>query len=111
MVFQLTTRTLGFAEIADDPELSRHVANLYWMADKGSTPLSILMPWFPSKARKMRVAASTEMFMICKGLYEERLKKGKTVDDAVQALVDEGISFQMIAEVHKLHFLCSFSNI
>ena len=99
MVFQLTTRTLAFREIADSPELVAKVAELYWLAEKGSTATSVLLPWFPSPARRLRLAASTEMYTLCKKIYDERVAEGKEVDDAVQILMQEGDDFGKIIQV------------
>ena len=61
MVFHLTIRAAGCKEIADSPEDCKKLEKLYWQIEKGATPASVLFPWFPSKARRLRVAATAEM--------------------------------------------------
>lgn len=61
IVFQLTIRAAGCREIADSVEKCKALEKLYWQVEKGSTPTSVLLPWFPSSARKQRVAATTDM--------------------------------------------------
>lgn len=109
MVFQLTARTVSFTEIADSPELVKRVAELYWNAEKGSTPTSVLLPWFPSPARNLRRAASTEMYNLCKKLYDERMAEGKVYDDAIQILIQEGDEFHQIIDVRLQTF--GFNNV
>jgi hypothetical protein len=61
MVFQLTIRAAGCREIADSVEECKKLEKLYWQVEKGATPTSVLLPWFPSPARKQKVAATAEM--------------------------------------------------
>lgn len=61
MVFHLTIRAAGCREIADSVENCKKLEKLYWQIEKGATPTSVLFPWFPSKARKLRVSATNEM--------------------------------------------------
>jgi sterol 14-demethylase len=61
MVFQLTIRASTCREIADSVEDCKKLERLYWQVEKGSTPTSVLLPWIPSKAQKLKVAATTEM--------------------------------------------------
>ncbi|CAE6338414.1 unnamed protein product, partial [Rhizoctonia solani] len=49
-VFQLTIRAAGAREIADSVERCKHLEELYWKVEKGSTAASLLLPWLPSKA-------------------------------------------------------------
>lgn len=109
MIFQLTTRTLAFAEIANSPELVKRIAKLYWNAEEGSTPTSVLLPWFPSPARNLRRAASTEMYNLCKKLYDERMAECKVYDDSVQILIKEGDDVHQIIDVRLRDF--EFSNV
>jgi hypothetical protein len=61
IVFQLTIRAAGCREIADSVEKCKDLEKLYWQVEKGSTPTSVLIPWFPSPARNRKKAATTEM--------------------------------------------------
>ena len=53
-----------FAEIADSPEAVKRVTELYWWAEKGTTPASMLLPWFPSQARKLKQTAYNSLTLI-----------------------------------------------
>lgn len=61
IVFQLTIRAAACREIADSVESCKRMEKLYWLVEKGSTPTSVLLPWFPSSARKLQKEATAEM--------------------------------------------------
>jgi hypothetical protein len=61
IVFQLTIRAAACREIADSVEKCKELEKLYWQVEKGSTPSSVLLPWFPSGARNLKTAATGEM--------------------------------------------------
>jgi hypothetical protein len=61
VVFQFTMRTAGCREIADSVEQCKRLEDLFWLIDEGATPVSVLFPWFPSEARRKKVAATTEV--------------------------------------------------
>lgn len=90
MVFQLTCRALSYREIADDPTLVARVAKLYWEIENGGTASAVLLPWFPSAARKRKEKATTDLYLLLKGTLEKRLAEGREEEDAAQALLDSG---------------------
>ena len=106
MVFQLTIRAASCREIADDPEAVKKVTQLYWDAEKGSTPTSVLLPWFPSPARKRKVKATQELYMLLKASVDDRKENGKVEDDPMQALIDEGDGPNDIVQVGNSLLLC-----
>lgn len=61
MVFHLTIRAAGCREIADSVESCKKLEQLFWQIEKGATPVTVLFPWFPSKARRSRADATKEM--------------------------------------------------
>ena len=92
MVFQLTARALACREIADSPETVARMAELYWDMEKGATATAVLLPWFPSAARKQKEKATTDLYLLLKGALDKRLEEGRTEEDSAQALLDDGDS-------------------
>ena len=92
MVFQLTIRAVACREIADSPEAVARVENLYWDMEKGSAVTAILLPWLPSPARRRKVKATTDLYLMLKGILDKRIEEGRTEEDPAQALLDDGNS-------------------
>ena len=90
MVFQITIRAASCKEVADDPEAVKKVAQMYWDAEKGSTPTSVLLPWLPSTARKRKLKATQDLFLLFKQIIDDRTAKGRVEDDPLQTLLDMG---------------------
>ncbi|KAG9093831.1 hypothetical protein FRC06_011361, partial [Ceratobasidium sp. 370] len=72
MVFQLTIRATACREIADSIEECKKMETLYWHVEKGSTPTSVLLPWFPSPARNLKKAATTDIYNWFDGIIKAR---------------------------------------
>lgn len=88
-----------FAEIADSPEAVKRVTELYWWAEKGTTPASMLLPWFPSQARKLKQTAAAEIYVMLRKVYEERVAQSRVVDDTIQLMMDNGLNFPDLTRV------------
>jgi sterol 14-demethylase len=86
-------------EIANSPEMVARVSKLYWATEKGSTAVSVLLPWLPSKARRSKDKATIELFMIVKGIIDERRRTGRQEMDTLQVLLDEGDNVKDIGQV------------
>ena len=67
--------------------------------EKGSTPASVLFPWFPSAARKRKNAATNDLYLLLKKHLDARQEEGRREEDAVQVLIDEGDGVNDIVQV------------
>ncbi|KAF9066807.1 cytochrome P450 [Rhodocollybia butyracea] len=76
LIFQLTVRSLSCAEISDDPCVVSRLKKLYDTLDVGTTPATVLLPWFPTPAMIRKVWATKEIYDI--------------VNDTLQMLLDSG---------------------
>ncbi|KAG8743136.1 hypothetical protein FRC10_000353 [Ceratobasidium sp. 414] len=92
IVFQLTIRAAACREIADSVENCKQMEKLYWLVEKGSTPTTVLMPWLPSKARKLKTKATTEIYNWFDNIIKARQAEGRREEDALQVLMDMGDS-------------------
>ncbi|TDL20334.1 cytochrome P450 [Rickenella mellea] len=92
MVAQLTIRAMSCNEITDDDDLVSKVTELYWNIEEGSTASSVLLPWFPSKARNLKKESTAQLYLLLKEVYEARFNGDKVHSDTLQVLIDEGDS-------------------
>ncbi len=102
MVFVLTIRALSCREIAESDEAVKRIKQLYWDMEKASTPVNVMLPWLPTKSRKARNEATTELYLIVKKIVDDRREKGIAESDAMQSLIDAGDSVNDI-----VHFVLS----
>ncbi|ELU37407.1 cytochrome P450 [Rhizoctonia solani AG-1 IA] len=91
-VFQLTIRTAGAREIADSVEKCKELEKLYWKVEKGSTPMALLLPWLPSKARNEKVNSTGEIYAMFDQIIKDRQREGRREEDALQIFIDQGDS-------------------
>ncbi|QRV80112.1 cytochrome P450 family protein [Ceratobasidium sp. AG-Ba] len=83
MVFQLTVRAAACREIADSIEDCKRMEKLYWQVEKGSTPTSVLLPWFPSPARRLKTKATTEIYYWFDAIIKARKEENRREEDTL----------------------------
>ncbi|KAF7551132.1 hypothetical protein G7Z17_g5247 [Cylindrodendrum hubeiense] len=89
LVYQLTHRTLGTKDIADDPkELARTMA-IYASMD-GSYAIDVMFPSFPTLKKFKKVWAGAQLHITLSRIVNERKKTGRREEDAMQVLMDQG---------------------
>jgi sterol 14-demethylase len=90
IVFQLTMRTVGCNEVADDPVLLKKTFVYNQAVEYTSTPAAIMFPWFPSPGILKRLWAGTRMYMLFDKVIKDRKNTGRREDDALQFMMDQG---------------------
>lgn len=89
VVYALTMRTVGTAEIYRSPELMEKT--LGWFEGlQNASAWQIIFPWFPTFADLSRLYAGARIFYLLKGLMEDRKKTGRRENDPLQHLIDTG---------------------
>lgn len=83
MVFHLTIRAGACREIADSPVAVERVSEPFQLLQRGSTLMSLLLPWLPSRARNSKIDATRELYNMVEGYVEEREKMGGGYDAGV----------------------------
>ncbi|TLD18829.1 Cytochrome P450 [Venturia nashicola] len=91
IVFQLTMRTLGCDEVANDPNLVEETMRLNRTMESVATPIAIMFPWFPSPDVIRNIYAGTKLYMIFDRVAKARRAEGRKEEDAIQALLDQGV--------------------
>lgn len=99
IVFQLTMRTVGCNEIADNPTLLAKTLSFFETIEKSGTPAGVIFPWLPTPAKLKRTYAGASLYMIFQRIVNERKRTGKRDDDALQFMIDQGDDVRKIIGV------------
>ncbi|KAH9061072.1 cytochrome P450 [Lactarius vividus] len=76
LIFQATVRCLTCTEIADDPEIVARLRQLFDKVDRGTTPATVLFPWFPSPAMVSKARATKQIYDIIVNAIKVREQSG-----------------------------------
>jgi len=90
IVYQLTMRTVACNEIAGDRALLDQTLNMFEKIEAASSPELIIFPWFPFPGKLRRLWSGGKLYMVFKGIIEDRAKTGRKEDDPLQFLIDKG---------------------
>lgn len=90
MVFQFTMRTVACNEVADDPKTLARCLDLYETVENSADRWMIMFPWLPLWSKFQRTYASAQLYMIFKGVVDDRKKHNRHEEDALQYLIDQG---------------------
>ncbi|KAJ7485453.1 cytochrome P450 [Mycena latifolia] len=90
LIFQTTVRSLSSSEISDDAALVARLKTLYDRLDTGTTPATVLVPWFPTPAMIKKLWATKEIYDIVVRAINAREQSGISRNDTLQMLVDSG---------------------
>lgn len=95
----MTVRMTTCDVIASQPDLVQHIHDLYWTLEKSNTPISLLIPWLPTKAKKNKKQATTDLYNILEKYLAERREAAVSSANAFDILMIDGDSDQSIIEV------------
>jgi hypothetical protein len=90
LTFQSTVRCLTCTEIADEPKIVARCKQLFDQVEHGTTPATVLFPWFPSPSMVMRAWATKQIYDIVVKAMKVRKQSGIPQNDALQMLLDSG---------------------
>jgi hypothetical protein len=108
VIFQITARELCCNDIADQTELLDKIIHLFLTAGTSYNPRIILFPSLMkllSPAYWKQMSASIRMYMLVKGILDQRKRSAKRGTDPLQHLIDQGIDDATIIQVRWKH-LC-----
>ena len=100
----MTIRLAACRELAEDKVAVSKLIQIYWDLEHGVTPTSVLLPWFPSAARKRKNKATKELYMMFHGYIEARRHSPVPNTDTVDLLLADGCSTPTIVSV-RLSFI------
>jgi sterol 14-demethylase len=104
-VFQLTMRTVGCNDIAEDLSLMSNLLRWYETVEKTTSPAAVMFPGLPTYAMLKRTVAAMKLFTSIKKIGDERVQMGKRGQDAMQILIDQGDEMSNIVGVSSSLFL------
>jgi len=90
LVFQMTVRMASCAELATNYEDLKLMNKLYWQLEKSATPVGLLLPWFPSKARSNKREATQGLYNLILKYITLRRNAEVPSSDAFDYLIAEG---------------------
>ncbi|KAH9029058.1 cytochrome P450 [Lactarius pseudohatsudake] len=78
------------AKIADNPEIVARLGQLFDKVDRGTTPTTVLFPWFPSPAMVSKARATKQIYDIIVNAIKVRKQSGVSHNDNLQLFLDSG---------------------
>ncbi|KAK2597419.1 hypothetical protein QQS21_005967 [Conoideocrella luteorostrata] len=91
LVYQLTLRTLGTNDVADDPKLTDETLGIFMTLDDSSA-LEVMFPGMPFPSKLSKMWAGAKLHMIFSKIMKDRRTTGRVEDDAMQSMMDAGDS-------------------
>ena len=98
LVFLMTARLAVCDSLTKNEDDLHRIKELFHTIHTGATPASLLLPWFPSPARKSVKRATTEMYTLLQ-TYVEARRHADPTNDAVDVLIADGVTTQNIIGV------------
>ena len=94
----MTARMATCHELTKNEADLKRIREVFTTLQKSSTPASLLLPWFPSPARKTGKKATSELYAMVHGYVEARRKADPT-SDAIDVLIADGETTQSVVGV------------
>lgn len=105
IVYQLTMRTVGANDIAEDPKLLKHTLAIFDWFEKSDSFAKVIFPWLPTVNHYLRMYYGAKLAFVFRDIIEKRKKTGKKGNDALQFLIDRGLTLPNIVGVCFPHAL------
>lgn len=94
----MTARLAACHDLTKNKADLNRIKKLFSIIETGATPASLLLPWFPSPARKLVKKSTTELYNLLHGYVEAR-RKAEPTSDAMDILIAAGEGTQRIVGV------------
>jgi len=98
----MTVRMATCQEMAADKQTIADLRRHYFDIEQNTTPASVLLPWFPSPARKKKTKATLELYLLIKKYVTMRREAKTSSSDAIDFLIANGDSDGLIIRVSEL---------
>lgn len=99
IVYQMTMRTLGCNEVADDLPLLWKTLALFEEIEHGSGPTKIIFPWIPTVGSLRQTIAGARLYAIFSEVAKKRKAEGRRENDTFQYLMDTGVDMVYVLSV------------
>ena len=95
----MTVRMASCREFSEDKEAIARLAKNFVEIEKNGTPVTVLLPWFPSFAKRAKKRATTDLYNMLLAYVELRRKSPVLSNDPIDFFISEGLSNDSIVEV------------
>jgi hypothetical protein len=108
LVFQMTVRMATCRELAENKQAIENVRRHYFDMERNNTPVSLLLPWFPSPAKVLRTKATLQLYFLIKKYVTMRRETKIPSSDPIDLLIANGDSNEVITTVSALDVFYNF---
>lgn len=95
----MTVRMATCTELSKDREAISRLAKHYWDVEKSATAVAVLLPWFPSPAKRTKQRATEAIYDMLLSYITLRRKSSTPSADPIDLFISEGLSDRAIIEV------------
>jgi len=94
----MTARMITCHDLTKNESDLKKIGELFMTLQTSATLISLLLPWFPSPARKTVKETTTELFTMLR-TYVETRRDAEPTSDAIDVLIADGETTQNIVGV------------
>ncbi|KAF7328159.1 Cytochrome P450 [Mycena venus] len=98
IIFRLTVSIVTSSNIAANQAACNALLQIFIGLEKAATPVTVLFPWFFGPDRMRRFYLMKQFYNVMLDTIAERKKEGRNEDDAMQFLIDQGLSTMEITQ-------------
>ena len=93
-------------ELAEDKQAIQDIRRHYFDMEQSTTPVSVLLPWFPGPAKKTKLKATGELYLLIRKYVTMRGETKTPSSDSIDLLIANGDSDEVIISVsaHNLFY-------
>jgi len=103
LIFQMTVRMATCRELAEDRQAVQDMRKHYFDMEQSRTPVSVLLPWFPGPAKKLKTKATRELYLLIKKYVTMRRETKTPSSESIDFLIANGDSDEAITSVSALN--------
>jgi len=95
----MTVRMATCKELSEDREVVKQLAKIYREIEKSASPISVLLPWFPSPGRRAKQKATKDLYTLLLSYVKIRRQAPIPSADAIDFFISEGLSDNAVVGV------------
>ncbi|KAI1269552.1 cytochrome P450 6A1 [Xylariaceae sp. FL1019] len=96
IVYQLTMRTVGANDIAEDPKTLKETLAIFDWFESADSSIKVYFPWLPTPNSLLRTYYGAKLALVFRSIIEKRKKTGEKGKDALQFLIDRDLTLPNI---------------
>ena len=104
----MTVRMATCQELAEDKQAVQDVRKYYFDLEQSSTPVSVLLPWFPSPVRVVKTKATFQLYFLIKKCIKMQREAKIPSADPIDLLIANRDSDEVIIGVSAFNVFYHF---